>query len=160
VNHAGVRNLTVPSPALAAGDALIKHRSYVKRALLVTENDYELRLNNGDTGVLVQSAERVVAAFERGGGVIEYSPSRLGAGDIVYAMTIHESQGSQFDAAAVLLPEPGSRVLTRELLYTAATRGRRQLIVAGTEQAVRAAVKRPVARASGLGWRLWGGRGR
>jgi exodeoxyribonuclease V alpha subunit len=71
-------------------------------------------------------------------------------------MTIHKSQGSQFDAAAVLLPEPGSRILTRELLYTATTRARRRLIVAGTEAAVRAAVARPVARASGLGWRLWG----
>ena len=71
-------------------------------------------------------------------------------------MTIHKSQGSQFDAAAVLLPEPGSRILTRELLYTAATRARSRLILAGTEETVRAAVRRPVARASGLGSRLWG----
>ena len=80
----------------------------------------------------------------------------LGAVETVYAMTIHKSQGSQFDAAAVLLPDPGSRLLTRELLYTAATRARRRLILAGTEDAVRAAVTRPVARASGLRWRLWG----
>jgi exodeoxyribonuclease V alpha subunit len=130
-------------------------RWYVGRPLLVTENDYELRLNNGDTGVIVRSEERVVAAFERGGGVVQYSPSRLGAIETVYAMTIHKSQGSQFDQAAVLLPEPGSRILTRELLYTAATRARQRLIVAGTEDAVRAAVQRPVARASGLRWRLW-----
>jgi exodeoxyribonuclease V alpha subunit len=71
-------------------------------------------------------------------------------------MTIHKSQGSQFDAAAVLLPEPGSRILTRELLYTAATRARHRLILAGTEEMIRAAVGRPVARASGLGRRLWG----
>ena len=60
-------------------------------------------------------------------GTVSFSPSRLGAVDTVYAMTIHKSQGSQFLAAAVLLPEPGSRLLTRELLYTAATRARRQL---------------------------------
>jgi exodeoxyribonuclease V alpha subunit len=71
-------------------------------------------------------------------------------------MTIHKSQGSQFDAAAVLLPDPQSRILTRELLYTAVTRARRLLIVAGTEEAIRAGVQRPVARASGLRWRLWG----
>jgi exodeoxyribonuclease V alpha subunit len=70
-------------------------------------------------------------------------------------MTIHKSQGSQFDVAAVLLPNPGSRMLTRELLYTAVTRARRQLILAGTEEAIRAAVERPVARASGLRQRLW-----
>jgi exodeoxyribonuclease V alpha subunit len=130
-------------------------RWYVGRPLLVTQNDYELGLNNGDTGVLVRSDARVVAAFERGAGVVEFSPTRLSAVDTVYAMTIHKSQGSQFDAAAVLLPEPGSRLLTRELLYTAATRARRRLILAGTEEAVRAAVRRPVARASGLRRRLW-----
>jgi exodeoxyribonuclease V alpha subunit len=132
-------------------------RWYIGRPLLVNENDYELRLNNGDTGVVVRTAEdRVACAFARGQSTIEYSPSRLGALDTVYAMTIHKSQGSQFDAAAVLLPEPGSRILTRELLYTAATRARHRLILAGTEAAIRAAVARPVARASGLGRRLWG----
>jgi exodeoxyribonuclease V alpha subunit len=139
--------------------AAVEDRWYVGRPLLVTQNDYELGLNNGDTGVLVQAGDRVLAVFERGGGVIEYSPSRLGPVETVYAMTIHKSQGSQFDAAAVLLPEPGSRILTRELFYTAATRARRELIVAGTEEAVRAAVARPVARASGLRWRLWGQNG-
>jgi exodeoxyribonuclease V alpha subunit len=131
-------------------------RWYVGRPLLVTENDYELRLNNGDTGVIMRSNERVVAAFERGGEIVEYSPSRLGAIETVYAMTIHKSQGSQFDRAAVLLPEPESRILTRELLYTAATRAREGLIIVGTAESVRAAVERPVARASGLRWRLWG----
>jgi exodeoxyribonuclease V alpha subunit len=133
-------------------------RWYIGRPLLVGENDYELRLNNGDTGVIVRTAEeRVVAAFERGGRPVEYPPSRLGAVDTVYAMTIHKSQGSQFDTAAVLLPEPGSRILTRELLYTAVTRARRRLILVGTEETVRAAVARPVARASGLGARLRAG---
>jgi exodeoxyribonuclease V alpha subunit len=75
--------------------------------------------------------------------------------DTVHAMTIHKSQGSQFDTAAVLLPDPSSKLLTRELLYTAVTRARSQLILAGTEDAVRAAVTRPVARASGLRRRLW-----
>jgi exodeoxyribonuclease V alpha subunit len=130
-------------------------RWYAGRPLLVTENDYELGLYNGDTGVVVQAApDRLAAAFERGGEVVELSPSRLGAVDTVYAMTIHKSQGSQFATAAVLLPSPASRILTRELLYTAATRAREQLILAGTEEAIRAAVARPVARASGLRERL------
>ncbi len=136
-------------------DFTIDDRWYVGRPLLVTENDYELRLNNGDTGVVVRSGDRNVAAFERGDGVLEYSPSRLDAIETVYAMTIHKSQGSQFQSAAVLLPEPGSRILTRELLYTAATRARTKLIIVGTEESLRAAIDRPVARASGLRWRLW-----
>jgi exodeoxyribonuclease V alpha subunit len=138
-----------------AADFDPEDRWYVGRPLLVNENDYELRLNNGDTGVIVQAGEdRVAAAFERGGRSIAYPPSRLGNVDTVYAMTIHKSQGSQFETAAVLLPEPGSRILTRELLYTAVTRARRRLILVGTEETVRAAVARPVARASGLGERL------
>jgi exodeoxyribonuclease V alpha subunit len=130
---------------------------YVGRPLLVTENDYALRLYNGDTGVVVATAQgRVSAAFERRGEIVEFSPTRLAAVDSVYAMTVHKSQGSQFDTAAVLLPDPTSRLLTRELLYTAVTRARERLILAGTEEAIRLAVARPVARASGLRWRLWG----
>jgi exodeoxyribonuclease V alpha subunit len=143
-----------------AGEVAGDGRWYAGRPLLVTENDYELRLYNGDTGVIVaRGPDRVAAAFERRGSVVELSPARLGAVETVYAMTIHKSQGSQFDTAAVLLPAPTSRLLTRELLYTAATRARRQLILAGAEASIRAAVDRPVARASGLGWRLWGGGG-
>jgi len=131
---------------------------YAGRPLLVTENDHELQLYNGDMGVVVQSdGDRLAAAFERRGEVQLFSPPRLKAVDTVYAMTIHKSQGSQFDTAAVLLPDPSSRILTRELLYTAATRARELLILAGTEEAIRAAVRRPVARASGLRGRLWAG---
>ncbi len=129
---------------------------YVGRPLLVTENDYGLRLFNGDTGVVIASGPgRVSAAFERHGEVVEFSPTRLAAVDTVYAMTVHKSQGSQFDTAAVLLPEPTSPILTRELLYTAVTRAREELILVGTEESVRAAVERPIARASGLRRRLW-----
>jgi len=131
---------------------------YTGRPLLVTQNDYALRLANGDTGVVVRTGTgRVTAAFERRGELLELTPARLGAVETVYAMTIHKAQGSQFETAAVLLPEATSQILTRELLYTAVTRARERLILVGTQDTVRAAVARPVARASGLGWRLWGG---
>jgi exodeoxyribonuclease V alpha subunit len=130
---------------------------YPGRPLLVTENDYGLRLYNGDTGVVVTTpAGRVTTAFERRGAIATYRPARLGAVDTVYAMTVHKSQGSQFDTAAVLLPPPTSHILTRELLYTAITRAKEHLILVGTDDAVRAAIERPIARASGLRWRLWG----
>jgi exodeoxyribonuclease V alpha subunit len=131
-------------------------RWYVGRPLLVTENDHGLRLYNGDTGVVVATGDRVSAAFERGGDIVTHRPSRLGAVDTVYAMTVHKSQGSQFDTAAVLLPAPDSPLLTRELLYTAVTRARRKLLIVATEESVRTAVARPIARASGLRERLWG----
>jgi exodeoxyribonuclease V alpha subunit len=132
-------------------------RWYVGRPLIVNHNDYELQLYNGDTGVIVATADRHLrAAFARPAGILEFTPTRLSAIDTVYAMTIHKGQGSQFDMAAVLLPPPDSRILTRELLYTAATRAREHLILAGTEETICAAVGRPVARASGLRQRLWG----
>jgi exodeoxyribonuclease V alpha subunit len=131
-------------------------RAYIGRPLLVTENDYGLHLYNGDTGVIVQTNHaRASAVFERGSELLEFSPSRLGAIETAFAMTIHKSQGSQFDTAVVLLPAATSRILSRELLYTATTRARTGMILVGTEGAMRQAVARPVARASGLRARLW-----
>jgi exodeoxyribonuclease V alpha subunit len=131
---------------------------YVGRPLLVTENDHAIRLYNGDTGVVVTSptSGRPSAAFERHGEIVTFSPTRLAGIETVYAMTVHKSQGSQFDTAAVLLPDPASPILTRELLYTAVTRARTRLLLVGTEESIRAAVTRPIARASGLRERLWG----
>ncbi len=125
---------------------------YVGRPVIVTANDYTLRLFNGDTGVLVvRKPAGVEAAFEQAA----VSPSRLSDVETAYAMTVHKAQGSEFEQVAVVLPPPASRILTRELLYTAVTRARRQLLLAGTEESVRAAVDRPIARASGLTQRLW-----
>jgi exodeoxyribonuclease V alpha subunit len=130
---------------------------YVGRPLIVTENDYGLRLYNGDTGVVVEAGDgRLVAAFERSGGVAEVSPTRLAAVDTVYAMTVHKSQGSQFHTVAFIVPSADSRLLTRELLYTAATRAQERLILVGAEESIRAAVARPISRASGLRRALWG----
>jgi exodeoxyribonuclease V alpha subunit len=136
------------------GPEIGRGRWYAGRPLLVTKNDYGLDLYNGDAGVIVTSGTKVAAAFERRGEPVLFAPSRLNAIETVYAMTVHKSQGSQFGTAAVLLPAATSPILTRELLYTAITRANRHLILAGTEETIRAAVARPVARASGLGRRL------
>jgi exodeoxyribonuclease V alpha subunit len=132
-------------------------RWYPGRPLLMTRTDYALRLYNGDAGVVVTTAEgEVTAAFDRGNDIARIRPGRLESVETVYAMTIHKSQGSQFDTAAVLLPPPTSPILTRELLYTAITRARERLLVVGSEESLRTAVERPIARASGLRKRLWG----
>ncbi len=129
---------------------------YVGRPLLVTENDYGLGLYNGDTGVVVaHGAGAVRAVFERRGQLLELSPQRLAPVDTVYAMTVHKAQGSQFRHVAVLLPDPTSPILTRELLYTAITRAQERLVLVGTEETVRTAVERPITRASGLREWLW-----
>jgi exodeoxyribonuclease V alpha subunit len=130
---------------------------YVGQPLIVTENDYSLGLYNGDIGVVVGDRDgRIVAAFERGGEIIRVSPTRLAAVDTVYAMTVHKSQGSQFHTVAFLVPAAGSRLLTRELLYTAVTRAQERLILVGPEESIRTAIARPITRASGLRRALWG----
>jgi exodeoxyribonuclease V alpha subunit len=72
----------------------------------------------------------------------------------MHAMTIHKSQGSQADEVTVLLPQEDSRLLTRELLYTAVTRAKERVRVVGPEAALRAAIERRAVRASGLAQRL------
>jgi exodeoxyribonuclease V alpha subunit len=141
----------------ALGDRRSQEAWYVGRPVLVTANDHELGLANGDVGVVVSSAdgERRVA-FERHDRVVEISPARLQAFETVHAMTIHKSQGSQFDRVVVVLPDPGSPLLTRQLFYTAVTRARQGVTVVGSEAAIRAAVDTRIARASGLADRLWG----
>jgi exodeoxyribonuclease V alpha subunit len=137
-------------------EGYLPHGWYAGRPLLVTENDYNLGLFNGDTGVVVAAGDGALqCAFERRGEIIHVSPSRLSAVETLYAMTIHKSQGSQFGEVVVILPDENSPILTRELLYTAVTRAERAVTVIGTEAAVRAAVERPVNRASGLRERLW-----
>jgi exodeoxyribonuclease V alpha subunit len=89
-------------------------------------------------------------AFARGGPPTFYPPSRLGEVAGVHVMTVHRAQGSQVRRVAVVLPPPESPLLTRELLYTAVTRAREHVRILGTPASVRAAVERPVARASGL----------
>lgn len=127
---------------------------YPGRPVLVTANDYDTGLFNGDTGVVVERPEGLRVAFARGGPPTLYPPSRLSEVVTVHAMTVHRGQGSQFRRVTVVLPPADSPLLTRELLYTAVTRAREFVRIVGTEDAVRAAVERPVARASGLRQRL------
>lgn len=128
---------------------------YPGRPLLVTENDYALGVFNGDTGVVIDEGNgHLRAVFDRRGELLSVRPTRLASVESLYAMTIHKAQGSQFGTVVVRLPEADSPILTKELLYTAATRAQARLIVVGHEDAVRAAVGRPVARASGLAMAL------
>jgi len=126
---------------------------------LVTANDYGLGLFNGDTGVVVRGEDGVLVA-RIADGTPEGRPlavSRLADVETAHAMTVHRSQGSQFDTVTVVLPPADSPLLTRELLYTAVTRAQSRVTVVGTPEAVRAAVERPAQRASGLARRLAGG---
>jgi len=135
---------------------------YEGRPVLVTRNDYSLGLMNGDIGIALrvpdeQGRLHLRVAFEVPGQSGDEAtrirfvlPSRLGERETVYAMTVHKSQGSEFDHAALVLPDTASAVLTRELLYTGVTRARRWFTLLGSEERVVAAVGQSTRRHSGL----------
>ena len=128
---------------------------YVGEPLLVTTNDYEIGLYNGDTGVVVENAAgELIGVFGRGGDPIPVPLSRLGAIRPLHAMTVHRSQGSEFRRVTVLLAAAASPLSTRETLYTAVTRAEQFVRVIGSAEALLASIARPAARATGLRDRL------
>ncbi|OBJ48451.1 exodeoxyribonuclease V subunit alpha [Mycobacterium sp. 1423905.2] len=127
---------------------------YAGRPILVTANDYGLGVYNGDTGVTVVADGGLRAVIAGADEQHSFATSRLSDVETVHAMTIHKSQGSQADDVTVLLPSAESRLLTRELFYTAVTRAKRKVRVVGPEVDVRAAMAHRAIRATGLRRRL------
>jgi len=125
---------------------------------MITRNDYNLRLFNGDIGIILPEGDNELYAFFRdaGGAWRKLSPSRLPEHETVYAMTVHKSQGSEFDRIVLILSDRESPVLTRELIYTGITRAKRKVTIWGREDVFRAAVSRRIVRTSGLHDALWG----
>ncbi len=128
---------------------------FIGRPVIITANDRVNRVANGDIGLTVAHNGSMAVALPAPDGVRYLPVSRLSEVQTWWAMTIHKSQGSEFDHAVVSLPSAGSRVLSRELLYTAVTRARSRVTIVATEEALRSAVDTPIARASGLRARLW-----
>ncbi len=130
---------------------------YVGRPVLVTANDYGLGVYNGDVGVTVRRPDGSLRVFVDGSrGRLDFAPGRLGNVETLHAMTIHKAQGSQATEVTVLMPGEESRLLTRELFYTAVTRAQERVRVVGSEAAVRLALGRRALRATGLRRRLAG----
>jgi exodeoxyribonuclease V alpha subunit len=126
---------------------------YPGRPVLITRNDYSLDLYNGDIGIcLPDLAEGTVKVwFERSdGGLRGYSPYRLPSCETVFAMTIHKSQGSEFDEVVVVLPDEDNRILSRELIYTAVTRAKKTVKLVTEQQVFNQALSRNIERFSGL----------
>ncbi len=129
---------------------------------MITRNDYELGLYNGDIGITrsgreTDDAELFVYFPGTGDELKALNPHRLSEHETVYAMTVHKSQGSEFDHVVLVLPDKNSPVLTRELIYTAVTRARKRVSILGSEKVLRWAISRKIRRTSGLRDALWGG---
>ena len=136
---------------------------YSGRPVMVTSNNPDIELYNGDVGVVVPAEgepetaggqRRKDAVFPLGDEIIRVPVTRLEEIDTVHALTIHKSQGSEYDHAIVVLPAGQSLLLTRELLFTGITRAAKQVTVIGSEEVIRFGVERKVRRATGLAERL------
>lgn len=136
--------------------------------IMVLVNDYKVQLFNGDIGIIFRDPscdgstelDRLVAVFPDSNndkGYRTVSLGRLPDFEPVYAMTIHKSQGSQFDHAIVILPPHDSDLVTKELVYTGITRAKKRVTIVGSRQVFANSINRKISRASGLRKRLgWG----
>jgi len=106
-------------------------------------------------GIIVPDVDgQPVGAFSDGGSFRLVPTMRLEAVESVHALTIHKSQGSEYDEVIVVLPNESSRILTRELFYTGITRTKNRLTIIGSEAVLRSAVSQAIRRASGLAARI------
>jgi len=130
---------------------------YHGKPILITANDYELNLFNGDTGLLWRDNDAVLLAYFRGEGqsIRELPVHSLPEHITAWAMTVHKSQGSEFESVVLVLPDDvESKAVSRELLYTGVTRARRNLVIYSSEKVLIAACERLTQRSSGLAKKL------
>jgi exodeoxyribonuclease V alpha subunit len=160
---AGVESINGIMERLFDATGLIRAEGtlYDRKPVVLTRNDYGLKLFNGDTGIVIDmqgadAADGAMQAFFQGpAGELRRVPAvRLPPRETAFAMTVHRSQGSEFDRVLLILPPGSSPVLSRELLYTAVSRARLDVEIWGDAEVLRAACSRPVQRTSGLADRL------
>lgn len=151
----GARSLNARIEDMLAGN---RGPAYFQgRLLLVTENSHRQRLFNGDIGICLRNTQGAMLAWFPGdaeSGPRPFHPSALPAHESAFAMTVHKAQGSEFDSVWLQLPRLSSRVLSRELVYTALTRARREVHVCASAETLRQALQCRVERVSGLAVRL------
>ncbi|MBA1261855.1 exodeoxyribonuclease V subunit alpha [Stutzerimonas stutzeri] len=131
-----------------------RERWYPGRAVMVRQNDYALGLFNGDIGLCLMSAQGLRVYFEGDEGYRGFAPARLPSHDSAFAMTVHKSQGSEFDEVLLALPEQPGPLLTRSLFYTGITRARDKVEIWALPARIAEAVTTRAERAAGLAQRL------
>jgi len=133
---------------------------YNGRPVLITANDYNLGLFNGDIGITMSDSSSndgdLYVFFPGDAGALKrFSPYRLPEHQTVFAMTVHKSQGSEFDEVLLILPDKDYPVITRELIYTGITRARKKVSIWGSKSVLYSSIERKIERTSGLRDALW-----
>ncbi|OOZ35960.1 exodeoxyribonuclease V subunit alpha [Solemya velesiana gill symbiont] len=152
-------NVAISSELDRRGLIRADHTWYPGRPVLITRNDYNLHLYNGDIGITMQLPDGSLRVCFRSVDetVRHFSPSRLPQHETVFAMTVHKSQGSEFERVLLVLPRADSPILTRELIYTGLTRAINTFEINALQSFIKVAVQRRLSRISGLKERLWEG---
>lgn len=132
---------------------------YDGQPVMVTKNDYANGLMNGDCGVILERDGRKYAYFKVDNEVKQFNASSLTSLETVYAMTVHKSQGSEYDSVLIVLPERDMPILTKEILYTAVTRAKKEVRIAAKETVLDYTVRNSAARNSGFEEALMGSAG-
>jgi exodeoxyribonuclease V alpha subunit len=129
---------------------------YPGKPVIINTNNYTLELFNGDTGVCLEDGDgELKVYFKSEGQVRGIAPSRLPDHNTAFAMTVHKSQGSEFDEVMLILPRTVSKVVNRELLYTAITRARTKITITGRKEILKKGIQKKIHRSSGLRDYLW-----
>jgi exodeoxyribonuclease V alpha subunit len=125
---------------------------YRGRPVLITQNDYGVGLHNGDVGLCWRKSDgKVHVIFPKEGGAFRsLSPAQLPAHETAFALTVHKSQGSEHEEVVLVLPEAGSQLLSRELIYTGITRAKKMMTLYASSMALTEAAERQVSRYTGL----------
>ena len=153
----GVENLNrlVEEILTEAGLIHAEGRYYAGRPVMVVRNDYNLKLFNGDIGIIRTTATKELRACFAGPEQTQVMPLQLPEHETAYAMTVHKSQGSEFERVLLILPRDDSAVLTRELVYTGLTRASAGVELWSDPEIFATAVRRKISRRSGLREALW-----
>lgn len=129
---------------------------YEGRPLMINSNEFSLGLSNGDMGVCKKKdGNSFTAFFSREGDSVSLPVSRLPAHSTAFSLTVHKSQGSEFDEVLLVLPDVSSKLLNREMLYTAVSRAKDKVTIVGSGDALAKAITRQIERGSGLKDKLW-----
>ena len=161
LKHAGLINTDKTELSSRNSASTMEYKRWYKgKPVIITRNHYELKLYNGDVGIFLPYSETdktLRAVFpDTDGSVRMFLPHQLMEYETAYALTVHKSQGAEFNRVLLVLPERISPVLTRELIYTGITRAREHVEIFAKEDVLRAAVASQTRRASGLKKALWG----
>lgn len=124
------------------------------RPIMITQNSYSLNIFNGDVGLCLEIDGEIRIYFEDSAGIRSISPMRLPAHESAWVMTVHKSQGSEFNQVMLIMPPEPNYIITRELLYTAITRAKINLQIISSRLTFEHALRTKTQRASFIGQRI------